>query len=192
MGEKLAILAARPVAHLESLILFDPQERSRETLQFGFERDGYKVYATSESDDAHAMAQTRVAQLVVVCIPLPHGPDDDWEDEALELVGNLCEEAAKREVPIVVLGERSAREKALRAGADEFVARPSFIRDVLTLSSLAVAMRQDGDDTGVAGMLQDYELYFLVRALSVAERTGSIEIERGDRTGEVHFVKGEV
>src|SRR5581483_4472624 len=127
MGEKLAILAARPVAHLESLILFDPQERSREALQFGFERDGYKVYATGESDDAMAMAQTKVAQLVVACIPLSHEADDDWESDALDLVGGLREEAATRELPIVVLGERGARQKALRAGADEFVARPAFI-----------------------------------------------------------------
>src|SRR5262249_20303579 len=101
-------------------------------------------------------------------------------------------EAATRELPIVVLGDRGARERALRAGADEFVARPAFIRDVLTLAKLAVALRQDGDEAGVAGMLEDYELYFLVRGLSVAGRTGILELERAKRTGQVHFAQGEV
>jgi CheY-like chemotaxis protein len=175
------------MAHLESLVIFDPLRRTREALVFGFERDGYKVYATEEGPDALAMAQTRVPQLVVACLPpQPNGNDP------LSFVGRLREEPATRELPVVVLGERRMRENALRAGADEFVARPAFIRDVLTLSLLAVSLRQDGDGQGVAGMLEDYELYFLTRALSVAGRSGVLELERGRRTGEVQFVKGEV
>jgi len=50
---------------------------------------------------------------------------------------------------------------------------------VLTLSRLAVALRQDGDDGGVVGLLDDYGLYFLVRALAVAGRSGVLELERG-------------
>ncbi len=183
------------MAHLESLVVFDPHSRTREALSYGFTRDGYKVYATGDGQDALQMAQTRVPQLAVVAIPAGgarggngHAPDHD----ALSMIGRLREEPATRELPIVVLGDRSAREPALRAGADEFVARPAFIRDVLTLAKLVVALRQDGDDQGVAGMLEDYELYFLVRALSVANRSGAIELERAGRLGEVQFVKGEV
>ncbi|HEY7956215.1 MAG TPA: DUF4388 domain-containing protein [Polyangia bacterium] len=180
------------MAHLESLVVFDPDPRTRETLAFGFERDGYKVYATGESGDALAMAQTRVPQLVMAAIPHRNGAPPAATADTLGMIGRLREEPATRELPIVVLGERGARQSALRAGADEFVARPAFIRDVLTLSTLAVALRQDGDETGVAGMLEDYELYFLTRALSVAERSGVLELERDGRVGEVHFVKGEV
>jgi len=183
------------MAHLDSLVVFDPYARTREALVFGFERDGYKVYATGREEDALGMAQTRVAQLVVVSIPNAGGEErrvKSEEGDALSLIGMLREDATTRELPIVVLGERGAREPALRAGADEFVARPAFIRDVLTLSSLAVAMRQDGDDSGVTGMLEDYELYFLTRALSVAQRTGVLELERSGRAGELQFVKGDV
>ena len=181
------------MAHLESLVIFDPSERTREALVFGFERQGYKVYATGDAQDALAMAQTRVPQLFVAAAP-SLDPDEEQREESdtVGLIGRLRQDPATRELPIVVLGERGAREPALRAGADEFVARPAFIRDVLTLSQLAVAIRQDGDETGVAGMLEDYELYFLTRALSVAERSGVLELERGNRVGEVHFVKGEV
>lgn len=175
------------MAHLESLVVLDPQPRTREALSYGFRRDGYKVFATAQGQDALSVAQAKAAQLVVASVP----PKVNGFDP-LQIVGKLREEPETRELPIVVLGEPSAREAALRAGADEFVARPAFIRDVLTLSKLAVAMRQDGDDSGVAGLLEDYQLYFLVRALSVAGRSGVLELERGRRTGEVHFVKGEV
>jgi len=171
------------VAHLESLVVLDAAGKSGAALGFGFERAGYKVYATRDGEDALAMAQTRVPQLVVVAVD---------SAEALSLVGRLREEAPTRELPVVAVGERSRREEALRAGVDEFIARPAFIRDVLTLSRLAVAVRQDGDDGGVVGLLEDYGLYFLVRALAVAGRSCVMELERGRRIGEVQVSKGAV
>jgi CheY-like chemotaxis protein len=171
------------VAHLESLVVLDAAGKSGAALGFGFERAGYKVYATRDGEDALAMAQTRVPQLVVVAVDSP---------EALSLVGRLREEAPTRELPVVAVGDRNRREEALRAGVDEFIARPAFIRDVLTLSRLAVAVRQDGDDGGVVGLLEDYGLYFLVRALAVAGRSCVMELERGRRIGEVQVSKGAV
>ncbi len=152
-------------------------------MAFGFERAGYKVYATRDGEDALSMAQTRVPQLVVVAVD---------GGEALSIVGRLREEAVTRELPVVGIGERGRREEALRAGVDEFIARPAFIRDVLTLSRLAVAVRQDGDEGGVVGLLEDYGLYFLVRALAVAGRSCVMELERGRRIGEVQVAKGAV
>ena len=104
----------------------------------------------------------------------------------------MREEATTRELPVVAVGDRGRREESLRAGVDEFIARPAFIRDVLTLSRLAVAVRQDGDDGGVVGLLEDYGLYFLVRALAVAGRSCVMELERGRRIGEVQVAKGAV
>ncbi len=171
------------MAHLESLVVLDAAGRSGAALAFGFERAGYKVYATRDGEDALAMAQTRVPQLIVVAVD---------GSEALSSVGRLREEAATRELPVVAVGDRGRREEALRAGVDEFIARPAFIRDVLTLSRLAVAVRQDGDDGGVVGLLEDYGLYFLVRALAVAGRSCVMELERGRRIGEVQVAKGAV
>lgn len=171
------------MAHLESLVVLDAAGRSGAALAFGFERAGYKVYATRDADDALAMAQTRVPQLVVVAV--------DGGD-ALSFAGRLREVPATRELPVVAIGDGARREEALRAGVDEFVTRPAFIRDVLTLSRLAVAVRQDGDDGGVVGLLEDYGLYFLVRAIAVAGRSGVLELERGRRLGEVDVAKGVV
>ncbi|MDB4966898.1 MAG: response regulator receiver protein [Myxococcales bacterium] len=171
------------MAHLESLVVLDAAGKSGAALTFGFERAGYRVYATRLPDDALAMAQTRVPQLMVVAV-------DDAE--SLSFIGRLREDAPTRELPVVALGEPHRRDQALRAGADEFVARPAFIRDILTLSRLAVAVRQDGDDGGVVGLLEDYGLYFLVRALAVAGRSCVMELERHRRIGEVHVAKGVV
>jgi len=102
------------VAHLESLVILDASGRSEAALSFGFERAGYRVYATKAPDDAFAMAQTRVPQLVVVAVE---------GGESLSLVGRLREEAPTRELPVVGVGEQALREEALRAGVDDFVTR---------------------------------------------------------------------
>src|SRR4051812_37423615 len=180
---RVLVYTASRVAHLDSLVVLDAAGKSGAALTFGFERAGYRVYATREADDALGMAQTRVPQLMVVAVDDP---------DALSFVGRLREDAPTRELPVVAIGEPSRREEALRAGADEFVQRPAFIRDILTLSRLAVAVRQDGDDGGVVGLLEDYGLYFLVRALAVAGRSCVMEIERGRRLGEVQVAKGAV
>src|SRR5262249_40492248 len=156
------LLDSTSMAHLESLVVLDANPQSRAALVFGFEREGYSVYATAEAADALAMAQTRVPQLLVAAIP--PGRDSEGASVALSASGRLREEPATGELPIVAVGEREQREAALRAGADEFVAVPAFIRDVITLARLAVAVRQDGHDGGVVGMLEDYGLYFLTRA----------------------------
>jgi CheY-like chemotaxis protein len=186
------------MAHLRALVVFDAHKAGQSAaLRFGFERDGYTVHAPSTMADALAVASTAMAQLVVVVLPGASDLDDDADRAraigvGYSLVARLREEPQTRQLPIVVLGDRGEREQALRAGADEFVARPAFIRDVITLSKLAVAARQDGDEGGVVGTLDDYQLYFLTRALAAAERSCVLELERGRRSGEVCFNKGQV
>ena len=90
------------MAHLESLVVLDAAGRSGAALAFGFERAGYKVYATRDGEDALAMAQTRVPQLVVVAV--------DGSD-ALSVVGRLREEAVTRELPVVAVGERGGAKR---------------------------------------------------------------------------------
>jgi|GEM_PF-2180405 len=192
------------MAHFVSLVVFDPVSRTRAALKFGFERDGFQVLTAANPAETVAMAQNRAAQLVIVSLtpgaPMADGEPDPAQGEAaeeslaaaLQLIGRLREEDRTRDLPLLALGDPGDREAALRAGADEFMARPAFIRDVITLAKLAVAVRQDGDDTGVVAMLDDYELYFLVRALSAAGRSGTLGLERGRRVGEVQLVKGQV
>src|SRR5262249_6447246 len=104
------------MAHLESLVVYDAVPRTRQALVYSFLRDGLKVFASDDGTDVLQMAQTRVPQLVVVSLASVRESNGHAEaaTEAggLSLIGRLREEPATRELPIVALGERVAREQA--------------------------------------------------------------------------------
>ncbi|MEO6952399.1 MAG: DUF4388 domain-containing protein [Polyangia bacterium] len=168
------------------VVLYDAGSKSGEALTFGFEREDFEVFATETASEALTLLEMSKAPVLAVSI----GTDPDAREEALAFIGSLRDRGSKRALAVVVLGRRELREDALRAGADEFVAWPAFIRDAVTLARLAIAARPDGG--GIAGLLEDYEVYFLVRALAAAGRSAVVELERGGHKGQLHFARGEL
>ena len=168
------------------VVLYDAGSKSTDALTFGFEREDFEVFATQVASEASSLLELSKATVLAVSI----GTDPEARAEALELVASLRDRGSKRALAVVVLGRRELREDALRAGADEFVAWPAFIRDAVTLARLAIAARPDGG--GISGLLEDYEVYFLVRALAAAGRSAVVELERAGHKGQLHFARGEL
>jgi len=169
------------------VVIYDAGSHSREALTFGFEREDFEVLSTDRAEEALQLLEVSKAPILAVSI----GTGSSERAEALSFVGTL-RDAVKRPVAVVVLGRRDLREDALRAGADEFVAWPAFIRDAVTLARLAVAARADHGGAGLSGLLEDYEVYFLVRALAAAGRSALIEVERAGHKAQLHFARGEL
>ena len=179
--------AGRPSAALYAgVVLYDAGSKSRDTLTFGFEREDFEVFSTEQPAEALSLLQVSGAPILAISV----GPDPAARVEALSFIGDLRDRADKKNVVVVVLAQRELREDALRAGADEFVAWPAFIRDAVTLARLALANRPEGG--GVSGLLEDYEVYFLVRALAAAGRSAVVELERAGHKGSLHFARGEL
>ena len=176
------------VAVTSAVVIFDPESSSRDALSFGFEREDFEVFATSSADEAQEMVRVAGAPLLVVSI----GVGSATRAEALSFIGTLRDDPARKGLAVVALGRRDTREDALRAGADEFVSWPAFIRDAVTLSRLAIATRADSMGGGLSGLIEDYEVYFLIRALAAAGRSAVIELERAGHKGQIHMVRGEI
>ncbi len=176
------------VAVSSAVVIFDPESSSRDALSFGFEREEFEVFATDRAEEAHAMVRIAAAPLLVVSI----GLETTSRAEALSFIDTLRDDDARKGLAVLALGRRDVREDALRAGADEFVSWPAFIRDAVTLSRLAIATRADSSGGGLSGLIEDYEVYFLVRALAAAGRSAVIELERAGRKGQIHMVRGEI
>ncbi len=175
-----------PRAPSSSVVIFDADPASRNALSFGFEREEFEVLATDSPDHALEIIRSARAPVLIVSV----GTDPEARAAALSFVGSLRDDD-RVDAAVVAIGRRELREDLLRAGADEFVAWPAFIRDAVTLARLAVAARSE-DGGGLVGLLEDYEVYFLVRALAAASRSAILDLERAGAKAHIHFVRGEL
>lgn len=172
---------------VRSLVLVDKNPRSRAAIMLGFEREGCKVRATGDPSAALAIATVERPQLLVAS-----SLDSHADMDPVGFVRSLRATQAGSELPVMVIGsaDDQARAKLFTAGVDEYLPRPAFIRDVVTLGKLTVAMRREGG--ACEGDLAEYRLYFMARALHAARRSALLVLERDGRSGELRFRDGEL
>jgi DNA-binding response OmpR family regulator len=172
---------------VRSLVLVDKNPRSRAAIMLGFEREGCKVRATGDPSAALAIATVERPQLLVAS-----SLDSHTDMDPVGFVRSLRATQAGSELPVMVIGsaDEQARAKMFAAGVDEYLPRPAFIRDVVTLGKLTVAMRREGG--ACEGDLAEYRLYFMARALHAARRSALLVLERDGRSGELRFRDGEL
>jgi CheY-like chemotaxis protein len=184
-----------------SLLVVDADTRSLETLTFGFEREGCKVSSTSDPRRASQLARTAAPELAVVTL---RGDDR----AGLELIEGL-KSAATSEMPIVAIGASARKPEALTAGATDFLPLPIFLRDVISVGRLSSleskngrAQREGQGDkkpnvSPAPGEIQMrlsefFGLFYLLRAMAAAERSGVLLLTRGNRRAELRIHQGAV
>jgi CheY-like chemotaxis protein len=184
-----------------SLLVVDADTRSLETLTFGFEREGCTVSSASDPRRASQLARTAAPELAVVTL---RGDDR----AGLELIEGL-KGATTKEMPIVAIGASARKPEALTAGATDFLPLPIFLRDVISVGRLSSleskngrAQRESrGDKKASAAPAPDeiqmrlsefFGLFYLLRAMAAAERSGVLLLTRGNRRAELRIHQGAV
>ena len=171
---------------ISRLILVQPDERLRESLRFGFEREGVLVTSVEPGEDFDTTVFAEPAQLVIA-----GGRDADEARRVLAQV-RWAIDAAPAALPVLYVGNGIAREQALGEGASEFLGRPAFVRDAVTMAKLLACPRADNPKVLCGELGEHFGLFYLVRALSSVKRRGVLTLVRGLRRGELRFYDGEV
>jgi CheY-like chemotaxis protein len=177
--------------HPALVALVDADSTGLATLTFSFEKERFTVAGTSDVSMARQLIASTGARVTVVALRPP-------ETQALGLIAELARAASAQRPVVVALGAPSSRQAALDAGATDYVDTPSFVRDVVLLARMwlqASAGARPGDDGGteVTGSLDAWHgLYYVMRGLSAAHRSGVLQLARGKRKGEVKFTDGAV
>lgn len=89
-------------------------------LRYNLEREGYRVNAASDGEEALLMAEEQPPQLILLDWMLPHL-------SGLEVCRQLRRSSKTRDVPIIMLTARSEeadRVRGLNAGADDYITKP--------------------------------------------------------------------
>ncbi len=175
---------------LSTLLLVDSDPRGLETLTYGFERAGCTVAGTSDPKLAPDLLRTTTPQLAVVALRSP-------EKMGLDVITGIKRGAPVRRVPIVTIGPPDLRQAALAAGANDFVATPLYVRDVVTVGRLLTLSHAVPNaphpEVEVQARLSEYHgLFYLLRALAVTARSGIILLSRGNKRAELRVADGTV
>src|SRR4029450_11525102 len=84
------------------------------------------------------------------------------------------------------------RSQLEAAGAHEVLARPAYLRDVVTIGRVLRGVPAAKRDHVVGSLAETTGVYTLVRAFSALGRSAVLMLIRGLRRGEVRFYRGEV
>jgi CheY-like chemotaxis protein len=177
---------------LSTLLVVDPDPGGLKTLTYGFEREGWTVAGTSDPSLAPDLVRTTSPQLAVVSL---RGPGRT----GLEIISGLRGGggANGRRLPVVTLGPADLKPDAMAAGASDFLPRPLFVRDVISVGKLLTLREQvpsgtEGDGAvEIHGRLSEYYgLFYLLRAMAVTGRSAILLLNRGNRRAELRFCDG--
>ncbi|MBI5546070.1 MAG: response regulator, partial [Deltaproteobacteria bacterium] len=165
------------------VLIADPDSRVASLAAHGLRKAGFEVLTAHRGEDALAMLAS-VPALVFCEVRLP-GVD------GFALCENARKEPATREVPFFLLSrdeEKTERERALAAGADDLLRKPLYARDLIALAKIFAGRRST--DSLIEGDLLESPLFYLLRALTSGGRSGELSVPR--EKASVHFRDGRV
>lgn len=173
---------------ISRLILVHPDPKLRESLRYGFEREGIQV--TLGADAAEAALFAEPAELVIA--------GGRSGDEGSAILGRIRDAMAASGAPaaagtpVLYVGNGIGRTQALAGGASEFLGEPVYLRDAVTAARLLAGRKRDNPAILTGELGEHFGLFYLVRAVSALGRRGVLTLVRGMRRGELRFYDGEV
>lgn len=158
-------------------------------MTFAFEREGCRVTSSGAATTIDDLVRTDAPDVLVVST---RGRVTD----AAAVAEEVKRVTATRRVPAVVLGEPGLREAVTAVEDFDFLPLPVFVRDVITAARLRLALGTAPTDASteraVYGTLSEYGSFFLIRTLLGLRRSAIVQLERGNRRGEIRLSEGEL
>jgi DNA-binding response OmpR family regulator len=108
-------------------LVVDDEPILRDTIEYNLKREGYEVLLASDGQEALDIARSRPLDLIVLDIMLP-------EVDGLQVLRTLREGS---NVPVLLLsarGEEFDRVLGLELGADDYLAKPFAMRELVARS----------------------------------------------------------
>ena len=167
------------------VLLVDPDERSRSLIEATLARERFEIVTVTSAEAAQLqLAPGRPLPSVVVCEATLQGTD------GFTFCKQVREEPRTAMLPFILLCREPQEHYprlAASVGADDYIARPAFARDVSALVQLRSGA--NSFDTSLRSSTDVLPLPRLLRALLAGIRSGRVKTENG---GQITFRQGHV
>ena len=181
-----------PVA-LRTALVVDPDDAARRALVEDLLRHGFSVLEATTGAEALRLAVARRPWLVLTELTLP-------DDTGLALCQKMRGHSLLRRTPVVFLSAQDdcgTRYRALKAGADDYLAKPAPSRELLIRLELLLkrfAEIELGTEPG-AGLRGAVELVGAPAVLQICHLnglTGVLVARRGSQSVRIAFRRGQI
>ena len=171
--DQLAVSAGR-------VLVIDPEEVSRCELAPPLMGMGYEVAAMPDVRSAEAMLGEFDPNMIILSVA-------DSGDKALWFCERLKSDAKTAAIPILVVveaGRDRLAVKALRAGADDYVARPVNTELLyIKVQNYLRITNPEPKECGVSGSLDEMSFTDMIQILCAGRRNVDILLDLGTRGG---------
>ena len=124
---------------MDKILLVEDNELNRDMLSRRLERKGYEVVVAADGQQSLELAELEKPSLILMDMSLPEL--DGWE-----ATRRLKAEPATRDIPVIALTAHalvSDREKAYRAGCDDYDTKPVEFQRLL--AKIERLLGEEGD-----------------------------------------------
>lgn len=181
-----------PVA-LRTALVADASEADRRAIADELVRHGFTVHEAASAADALRLAVARRPWLVLTELDLP-------DEDGLSLCRRMRGHSLLRRTPVVFLSARddgATRYEALRAGADDFLAKPLPSREMLIRLELLLRRFSEielGSEPGAAlrGAVELVGAPAVLQICHINQLTGVLVAHRGSQSVRIAFRAGQV
>ena len=138
--------AGAAVAKAKKILVIEDETDIRELLAYNLDREGFKVVAAANGEEAFEALRGEALQLVVLDLMLP-------DVSGLEICRYIRRDSALRTLPVIMLtakGEEVDRIVGFELGADDYVTKPFNIREVILRVKAVLARSKTAPASGKA------------------------------------------
>jgi DNA-binding response OmpR family regulator len=186
----------RGVLAKQQLLLVDGDPRGVRVLEVSLKKAGYSVTTASAVEDALAMLDLSMPDLILTDTRLAGG-------DGFALVRRVREHGEWANIPIVVLASGTSIEdkvRGLELGVDDYLTKPIFVRELLTRVSLVLQKRsaeritnpRNSGRTRFSGSIEDMAVVDLLQTIEVSRKSGIARIAHLEQTAQLWFRDGQV
>lgn len=179
----------------QQILLVDADSSSARVLEVSLRSAGFTVTTATSAETALAQLEHGPPDLILTDTRLP-------DSDGFGLVREVRSRPDLKDVPIVFLTEQGALEDKLRGlelGVDDYLAKPIFVREVVTRVHMLLARRNQQRiaaeslaRTRFSGSLEDVAVVDLLQTIAVSGKSGVALVKRGDREAQLYFQKGQL
>jgi len=184
--------ASTPSA-LRTALVVDPDAAERRSLADILVRNGFTVHQASTSAEALRIAVARRPWLVITEMTLP-------DESGLVLCGRMRAHSLLRTTPVVFLSVRDdcdTRHLAIKAGADDYLAKPAASRELLI--RLELLLRRFGEielgqeqGSHLRGAVELVGAPSVLQICHLNQLTGVLNVRRGSHAVRIGFRQGQI